>query len=188
MRRKRDLNTKKIVAAAVELVRNEGFHKLSLHKVAKSLDVKTPSLYNHISSYEDLVQELSLYSVQKLKQKWADELIGVDKDQALEVILDTYLAFVKNDPELHQLMNTPPIEMTEKWVKASEDLAEIVVKVVSLHCQSRTECIHKVRFLRSFLSGFASISVANGFKMDIPIEETYQFAKKSLTLMLKSDL
>ncbi len=56
-----------VIRKAAELANETGFENLSLKTLAKELNIKSPSLYNHIGSLEELKQELMLYGWKQLE-------------------------------------------------------------------------------------------------------------------------
>jgi AcrR family transcriptional regulator len=52
------LSRQRIARAALELIDDEGFEALTTRRLAKRLRVEGPSLYNHIRSREDLLDEV----------------------------------------------------------------------------------------------------------------------------------
>lgn len=55
-----------IIAQAWHLIEEEGVDKLSLSKLATSLNVKAPSLYRHIANKAGLLQAVNLHTSQQL--------------------------------------------------------------------------------------------------------------------------
>ena len=67
MVKKRRLNRELVVTAAARLTNEAGsFSSLTLAGLAAALDVRTPSLYNHIASLEDLQAALALHGLRQL--------------------------------------------------------------------------------------------------------------------------
>jgi TetR/AcrR family transcriptional regulator, tetracycline repressor protein len=58
-RRREPLTRNAIIAAALDLAEAEGLDKLSLHKVAARVGVKTMSLYNHVADKADLLDAMA---------------------------------------------------------------------------------------------------------------------------------
>ena len=172
MRNKRDLTTGKIIAKAAKLLEKEGQHGLSLHKLARSLKIKTPSLYNHISGYDDLMEELSIYGMNILKDKWNQEELEI------ETLMDLFLEFAQEYPELCKLTQSPPIKVSIKWNQQADSVAAIPIKLVGELSKNKDEVVHKVRFLRSFLYGFSDLLSEEGFQKEQSLKETYAFSKK----------
>lgn len=58
-KRREPLTRNEIVIAALDLAETEGLEKLSLHKVAAVVGVKTMSLYNHVADKADLLDAMA---------------------------------------------------------------------------------------------------------------------------------
>ena len=85
-----------VVAAAAALADEKGIDGISLGELAQWLNVRTPSLYNHVDSLEALKQSLAIYGLNQLYeqlQKRADGLVG---DDAVYAMGDAYVAFARN--------------------------------------------------------------------------------------------
>ncbi|MCY8160167.1 TetR family transcriptional regulator, partial [Bacillus licheniformis] len=57
------LNKDAVLEAAAALADEEGIHEVTLASLSKRLNVKSPSLYNHIKGLNDLRKELALYGL-----------------------------------------------------------------------------------------------------------------------------
>ena len=66
MGRRPGLNETVVVDAAAELVNETGPEALSIAALAQRLQVKSPSLYNHINGLDGLQQKLALRGLQQL--------------------------------------------------------------------------------------------------------------------------
>ena len=62
------LNKDIIIAAAKELIEQEGFQQFSMRKLAEILGVKTASLYTHIESMEMLFTEVGLSTLKEQRE------------------------------------------------------------------------------------------------------------------------
>ena len=181
MRKKRDLSTEKIIYQAAKLLEVEGREGLSLHKLARSLKIKTPSLYNHISSYDDLMEELSIYGMKILMNKWSQ------RDIDLETLMDLFLEFASEHPVLCKLTQSPPIKVSTKWNQQADNVAQIPIQVIGQLSKNQDEVVHKVRFLRSFLYGFSYLLLEEGFQKEDSLKETYIYAKKGILRLIKDE-
>ncbi|MGZ3714794.1 MAG: TetR family transcriptional regulator, partial [Ktedonobacterales bacterium] len=59
MARRAGLDQEAVIQAAADLVDAEGMDALSLARLAETLGVRTPSLYNHISSLDGVRHALA---------------------------------------------------------------------------------------------------------------------------------
>ena len=56
--RSKGVSKETIVSEAVKLIEENGQSSISLRELARRLDIKTPSLYNHIKNTKDLRHEV----------------------------------------------------------------------------------------------------------------------------------
>ena len=65
------LDAETVLQAAIEMADLQGVEQLSLAALAAKLNVKTPSLYNHIKGLPDLRKQLSKRGLILLKKRWS---------------------------------------------------------------------------------------------------------------------
>jgi AcrR family transcriptional regulator len=73
-------------------------------ELAKSLNVKTASLYNHVESLDALFTEVGLAAVSKMVASEAQAIKGKEKNDALFAIAAAYRAFAKDHNELYRVI------------------------------------------------------------------------------------
>lgn len=64
------LTQKMIVDAAAEIADQEGVNGVSLAALSKKMNVRPPSLYNHINGLQAIRAELAVRGLTKLLIKW----------------------------------------------------------------------------------------------------------------------
>ncbi len=82
------LDKMSVLKAAAELADQEGFEQVSLASLAKKLQIRTPSLYNHVQGLPGLRKELACFALRKLKEELAEAAIGKSGDEALCIPLE----------------------------------------------------------------------------------------------------
>jgi AcrR family transcriptional regulator len=96
------LSRVRIVAAARDLVEREGLDRLSLRKLAASLGVTAPALYDHVASRDEVLRAVAEEGYHELARAYRCELptaIERVRERAL-----TYVRFAEEHPELFRLM------------------------------------------------------------------------------------
>ena len=96
------LSRDRIVAAARDLVEQEGLDRLSLRKLAASLGVTAPALYDHVASRDEVLRAVAEEGYRELARAYRCELpsaIERVRERAL-----TYVRFADEHPELFRLM------------------------------------------------------------------------------------
>ena len=76
MSRRVGLDQASVVEAAAKLVDEEGIEQLTLGRLAERLNVKTPSLYNHVAGLPGLKRDLTLYCLRDLLNATIRATIG----------------------------------------------------------------------------------------------------------------
>ena len=96
MAQKRNLDLDKIIDQATELICEKGLDKMTMPALAKSLDVRSQSLYHYVSGRKQLVQIL--------RHKLMDDLIGISGKEALLKFADTVREFLLSDRALSSIV------------------------------------------------------------------------------------
>ncbi|MEM7539207.1 MAG: TetR/AcrR family transcriptional regulator [Chloroflexota bacterium] len=78
-----------IIQKAHALIEQEGRDALSLGKLATALGVKAPSLYRHVGSKAELVEEVNLYTLQRIFSTLEDRLAVDDNTSTDSVPTDS---------------------------------------------------------------------------------------------------
>ena len=162
------LDKKTIVEAAARIADIDGISKVNLTVIAKELGIKSPSLYKHFSGgIEELNKELMLYGWHLLECEITKAAIGKAKDDAIIAICNTYRSFVLQHKGLFEAMQWYNMYQSKEHLEATKGLTE-------------EEKVHSVRVLRGFLQGFCSIESHNGYGNPIPLDDTFEFALKTI--------
>ncbi|MDE6724974.1 MAG: TetR family transcriptional regulator, partial [Ruminiclostridium sp.] len=64
-----DIDKGVIIKKAAEMANETGLDKITLKLLASKLNIKPPSLYNHIKGLEDLRKEVMLYGWRQLEER-----------------------------------------------------------------------------------------------------------------------
>ena len=119
-----------IVRAMLELAAERGLGAVTLSQVAKRVGMRTPSLYNHFASKEELVQEAYRFLREQSRVRNAEQDVdfgalfaGRGLEEVLLLSFDSYRAFVLDD-ELLSLWRVLYAERTTSPVAAQIVLEE----------------------------------------------------------------
>ena len=69
-----------VIETASQIADERGLNSLSLKVVAEKLNVRTPSLYNHIESLDDLLREVAHKGMRSMNEQMAQAAIGKSGD------------------------------------------------------------------------------------------------------------
>lgn len=162
-----------VLQKASDLVDQKGLDDLSLTLLAKELQIRPPSLYNHVDNLSDLKQALAIQGTKKLYENLVEAAVGKSGDEAVRSMGNAYVKFVRTHPGLYDASNRFPnpedVEL-QQWQKA---IVDIVLKVFEFYNLKGDLAIHMVRGLRSILHGFTSIEQSGGFGIPLDIDTSF---------------
>ncbi len=169
------LNKARVVEAAAELVDEEGLEQLTPGRLAERLNVKTPSLYNHVAGLPGLRHDLALYCLRDLHDRATRATIGKSGPDAILALADAFRAYAKQTPGRYALTSqAPPLGDLEVQA-AAQQVVEIVLAVLAPFKLGEEDAIHAIRGLRSIVQGFISLEIAGGFGMPVDTEASFHW-------------
>ena len=170
----RVLNRAAVVQAAVALIDTIGLEQVTMANLAERLQIRTPSLYNHVQGIEGLRRELALFGMRELATKMGQVVMGKAGDEAIVVLADAYRAFVKEHPGLYSATVRAPTPDDTELQKAAQEILDILLKALSAYNLQEEDAIHAIRILRSTIHGFTTLEIAGGFEIPIEVDETFR--------------
>lgn len=172
MSRRLKIDREKVLAVATELVDREGVKALTVGRIATQLQIRPPSLYNHMQSLEQLEQDLAVRGLQELAVRLRAATTGVAELDALKALAYAYRTFAALHPGLYALSLRSQNDNADYSTAGSEIIA-VVQSVLQGYDLSDEQMLHATRCLRSAVHGFVSLEVAGGFGMPFDIDESF---------------
>ena len=165
-----------VVQAAADLINAEGLDALSLGRLAEKLDIRTPSLYNHVEGLPGLMRELSILNARKLAERVSEAAIGHSGPDLVRVVMQAYRAYIKENTGLY--MSTLRVSGKQDVVDPELEKEElrslkVAMAVMASFNLEGEDAIHAVRGLRSVVHGFATLEFSGGFGMPFELEESF---------------
>lgn len=81
---KNNISEELIIETSAHISNEIGLDNLSLKIVAEELNIKPPSLYNHISGLDNIKEKLMIYGWKQIENKMIDSAVGVAGYEALK--------------------------------------------------------------------------------------------------------
>jgi AcrR family transcriptional regulator len=148
-----------ILAAALEMLEQDGPEKLSMRNLAKKLEMKAPSLYRHYKDKAALEDALIQAGSNQLQSLLTSQTSKQSPEDALRSCARTYLEFTRNHPHVYNLMHTP--NMYSSTGKRQE-LWKTVLRIVGAVTQNPDDTDSTVAFW-AFVHGFCSLERTGQF-------------------------
>ena len=166
---KNNINEEIIIETAASIVNEVGFENLSLKIIAEKLNIKSPSLYNHISSLDEIKSKLMVYGWKQMEERMIDSAAGVSGYEALRNMCNVFFDYATSNKGVFTAMLWYNKFENDEKEKATERLFNIIFKVMKSLDISDANINHIIRTLRAFLEGFSLLVNNNAFGNPISI-------------------
>ncbi|TSB47621.1 TetR/AcrR family transcriptional regulator [Alkalicoccobacillus porphyridii] len=169
---RRGLTISDIVDSAGGIADQEGLHQLSIGAVAKDLNIKPPSLYNHVRGLDELHDLLAVHGCQRLYKNLYQATAGYNHDKALKQLCYAYIEFARVHPGQYEAASRSAHKGNPVLKEAQERVVEVVRDVLYQYGLEEERSVHLIRMLRSMLHGFVTLDSAKGFGMPYDLQDT----------------
>lgn len=176
---KMGLDRQALLVAAAELADASGLDSLTLAALAQKLNVRSPSLYNHVKGLPDLRAALTVYCLHLLVETTRNAVIGKSGDEAILSLCEAYLRFAHTRPGLYEAFYKINTQQDEELDTARRELLDLFVRIMEPYRLGDRETLHAIRGLRSLLHGFATLEQHGGFQMDLPLDASVQYVLRT---------
>lgn len=148
-----------VIQAASELVDETGLHRISLKIIAEKLHIRTPSLYNHIDSLDDLLREIAHQGMATMNHNMAQAAIGISGDAALQAAAVVYLNYAIQHPGVYETIQWATWNGSTETERLLEDYLAFLARLIqSCHFQKeKTQEIQKI--LTGVLHGYVTLQL-----------------------------
>jgi len=184
---RRGLDTDTILHTAIIIANKEGLESVTIASLAKELNVKPPSLYNHIQSLNSLKRLIALQGLEKLTQALIQSIHQLKGEEAILSMCSTYVEFARNHPGLYEATLTAPDGQDLELQGAGEKLLGVVMDILSEVGLEGITALHATRSLRSMLHGFVSLEQKGGFGLPLQLNETLSYMVQVFLIGIQSE-
>ena len=166
------LSTEAVVAAAAQQLDADPRAELSLSRLASEARVKAPSLYNHVSSLDDLRRRVALVGIEELGETLRTAVMGRSGADAITALAHAYRAYATAHPGVYPLTQEARPNDPE-YAAAGLRAIEPVVATLRGCGIPEPQLIHRVRTVRSSLHGFVLLESSAGFGLDVDVDASF---------------
>lgn len=152
-----------VIETASKIADEQGLNNLSLKAVAEKLNVRTPSLYNHIESLDDLLREVAHKGMRSMNEQMAQAAIGKSGDIALKGVSVEYLNFIIEHPGMYETIQWATWHGTNETAQIFENYIKILSTIISSY-SFPSKCTDEIlNLFTGFLHGFTTLQVRYAF-------------------------
>lgn len=141
------------------LIERDGPGTLTLTKIAKSLGVTQPALYNHVDGLDDVWRAVALIERDLLLSTLTDACMGRAGHDAVAAVSRAWRSFALNRPHLYKAVERYPVAGDPELEDAVERVVDVLKAAVSGYGLNDELSSHAARTLRSTLHGFVDFEI-----------------------------
>jgi len=173
------LTTRGVVAAAAGITDREGLSALTVTRVAEAVDVKPPSLYNHVDGLQALVRLVALDGIDRLAEVCRTAVMGRSGSDGLKALARAYQAFALKHPGVYPLTQIARPDDAD-FTAAARRVVEPVLALLAGFGLPDAELVHAARTVRSVLHGFVMLQTQSGFGLNVSVDESFEWMLDAL--------
>lgn len=174
MAKRRRLNRDRVVEAAAAMADEAGRpDAVTLTALADRLGVRTPSLYNHVDSLDDMHHAMAVLGVRRLINSVRDAAAGKIGREALLAIAGAYRQFAHDHPGIYPLTIHAPDPAEETLTALAQELLQILLLVFASIGLEEDDALHAIRGFCAVLHGFVALEAADGFRLSLDRDESF---------------
>jgi AcrR family transcriptional regulator len=181
------LDTTVVVEAALQIADADGLGEVTLARVAAALDVRAPSLYNHIDGRDGLLRLLALRSLSELGDVLRDAAVGRAREDALRAIAHAYRKYAREHPGGYAATQRAPAAGDEELATAAGRVLDVLLAVLAGWGLEGDRALHQIRVIRSALHGFVTLEAEAGFGLPLDLDQSFELLIATLLAGLAPD-
>ncbi|MEZ0493954.1 TetR/AcrR family transcriptional regulator [Kineococcus sp. TBRC 1896] len=178
------LSTSAVVLRAAQLADADGLGAVTLAAVARSLGVRTPSLYSHVRDLAALRDGVTVLALDELADRVADAVVGRSGGEALAGFAAAHRSYAHEHPgrweALHRRAGPAAVQ-----APAAGRVVRLTEAVLLGYPVPPADRVHATRFLGATLSGFLDLERLGSFDHSSPAPvQSWRELLRSLHLVL----
>ena len=176
------LSEQAVIAEAARLVDKLGPNSLTLAVLADSLGVKIPSIYKHVNGMPALQRGIMINAKRELSHALRQAAVGTARDDAILAISTAYRKWALAHPGQYPSVVHAPIPEDDADEQVSQDLIDIVFKVLAGYNLRQNVAVDAARYFRSAIHGFVSLEVAGGFGLPNDLNRSFALTVENVSM------
>jgi len=165
-----------IVKTSAILSNRVGLENLSLKMIADELNIKSPSLYNHINSLDEIKEKLMIYGWKQIEENVIDSAVGVSGYDALRSMCYAFYDYGINNKGIFNAMLWYNKYENDDTLNTTTRLFNLTFKIMRSLNISDVNINHIIRTLRSFLEGFVLLVNNDSFGNPVSIKDSFEIS------------
>jgi AcrR family transcriptional regulator len=109
LQRKHEATIQSVLDTARTIMREEGVAALSMHELARRMDMRAPSLYYYFSGKMDIYDALFRLGFRLWRETVEKVAMAASLREGIQIMIEGYMSFALENPDLYQLCFERPV-------------------------------------------------------------------------------
>ncbi len=153
-----------VITAASEIADTHGLDHVTLKAVAEQLGIRTPSLYNHIGSLDDLLRDIAHKGMRKMNTGMTQAAIGVSGVEAVSAVSRAYFDYLIARPGVYETIQWAGWHGNAETAAIFGEYRELLEKIVTSCGVKGEETDAVTDMLTGFLHGYCTLQLGKALK------------------------
>lgn len=152
-----------VIEAAIEIADKDGLNNVSLKSIAEKLNIRTPSLYNHIKSLDDLLREVAHQGMRTMNERMTQVAIGTYGDTAIKAVVIEYLNYMIEHPGVYEVIQWATWHGTDETKNIYDNYTSLL-KTLILSCNFKEESTNDIlNLITGVVHGYTTLQLRYAF-------------------------
>ncbi|MCK6016010.1 TetR/AcrR family transcriptional regulator [Enterococcus faecium] len=162
-----------VIQTACDIADEKGLNNVSLKAVAEKLNIRTPSLYNHIGSIDDLLREAAHKGMRTHNERMMQVAVGNSGDAAIKSLGIEYLNFMIEHPGVYEIIQWATWHGTDETAEIFGNYISLLTTLIH-SCQFKTEKTDEIlNLLTGVLHGYTTLQLQYAFTNPDKVREDF---------------
>lgn len=150
-----------VIKTAAEIADKHGLDHVTLKAVAENLNIRTPSLYNHVDSLDGLLRDIAHRGMREMNARMTQVAIGVSGAEAVKAVSLAYLDYLIAHPGVYEIIQWAGWHGDAETAEIFMEYRSLLEKIV-LSCNLKNPDTGAIiDLLSGFLHGYGTLQLGN---------------------------
>ena len=171
-----------VIKTASDMADRNGLHNVSLKAIAENLGIRTPSLYNHIGSLDELLREIAHSGMRTMNEKMIRAAIGKTGDSALKLVAVEYLNYMIEHPGVYEIIQWAVWHGTEETATIFNNYLSLLTTLIQSCSLNKDKTLKILNMLTGIIHGYTTLQLGDAFSA--PDKVRFELAEAIDTLLV----
>lgn len=152
-----------VIQTASDIADEKGLNNLSLKIVAEKLNIKTPSLYNHIDCLDDLLRAVAHNGMRKMNERMKQVAIGTIGAAAIKAVSVEYLNYMIEHPGVYETIQWATWHGTDETTAIFDDYLSLLTALIKSCKFNPAQTNDILNMLTGIIHGYTTLQLRYAF-------------------------